>query len=82
MTLRRRFAMHMRMQHGSTVGHEIFEDDTGKVVGAVSTFTPKNRHVALKHPARVVYTLTVDGSNREFATAKEFIAAYEGHKAK
>lgn len=79
MALRQRFAMHLRMQHGSTMGYEIFNDETGVVVGAVSSFTPKasQRH---KHPACTVYTLTYGGEPKEFSAGKEMIAAYEERK--
>lgn len=74
MTLRYRFAMHMRHQNGATYGHEIFDDELNMVVGYRSSFTPRGRY-SVKHPATQVFTLKDD--KREFSTAKDFLAAYD-----
>jgi hypothetical protein len=70
MALQLRFAMHLRMDHGSAYVHD-FVDESGKVVGHRSSFTPRGRYAA-KHPAKTVYRL----GEREFATGTEFLKAY------
>lgn len=51
--LRTKFALHMRMQNGSTIGHNLIDPD-GNVVGAVSSYTPKNKRGGR---ARTIYSL-------------------------
>jgi hypothetical protein len=68
------FAMHLRMSHGSTMGHNLLAED-GTKIGAMSAFVPKLRH-ADKHPARTIYTLF--GSDpEEFETAESLLLAYQ-----
>jgi hypothetical protein len=74
MAIRKRFRMHLRTSHGSTLGYDLL-DDADAVIGALSRFTSRSR----KHKSGDVYTLfgTV---NQEFVTAGEFLAAYEKKK--
>jgi hypothetical protein len=68
--LTQRFVMHMRLAKGGYVrGYEILDGE--KIVGRKSVGAA-SRH----EEAKVCYTL----DDREFTTAKEFVAAYEAKK--
>ncbi len=71
MAIRKRFRMHLRASHGSTLGYDLL-DDAGTVIGALSRFTSRSK----KHKSNDVYTL-LGPVNQEFASAGEFVAAYE-----